>query len=390
MMSSPIDFKSEFLLDPGIHFLNHGSFGACPRRVFEVYQDWQRQLERHPVKLLGREIYAELDKVRQALGAYVKCAPDDLVFFPNPSTAINMVVRSLPLGPGDEVLSTDHEYGAMDRTWRFLSGKMGFKYVSQPISIPAGPGAAIVDQLFAGLSPNTRAVFVSHMTSQTALTFPVKEICRRAKSLGLITIVDGAHAPGHLPLELESLGADLYTGACHKWLCAPKGAAFLYAARAIQPTLNPLVVSWGYEAEIPRGSQFQDYHDWQGTRDYSAILTIPQAIEFCSSTEWVNQKERCRAIARDLWQELIHEFPFPAIYSKDSQFSQMFAIELPVADPVDFQARLLETHNVEVPVYSWQGKTYLRVSVQAYNDQADIDALRAGLHEFLPSLHHPA
>lgn len=213
--------KDLFLLDPSVVFLNHGSFGACPRPVFEVYQNWQRELERQPVEFLGRRSTELMAVARAKLAAYLETDAGDVVYFPNPTTAISMVVRSLELKPGDEILTTDHEYGAMDRTWRFLCSQTGWKYVRREIPLPVTTHTELVEHFWAGVTDRTRIIFISHITSPTALTFPVRQICQRAHQAGILTIVDGAHAPGQIPTSLTDLGADIYTGACHKWFCPP-------------------------------------------------------------------------------------------------------------------------------------------------------------------------
>ena len=291
--------KSEFLLDPDIVFLNHGTFGACPKPVFDEYQRWQLELERRPVEFLGRRITAQLAEARAKLAGYVGAAADEVVYFPNPTTAINMVARSLNLKPGDEILTTDHEYGAMDRTWRFVCDKTGARYIHRPIRMPVNSVEGFVEAFWAGITEWTRAIFISHITSPTALIFPVQEICRRAHEAGLLSIVDGAHAPGQIPLNLAELGADLYTGACHKWLCGSKGSAFLYARREVQAWLEPLVVSWGWESETPSGSQFIDYHEWQGTRDVAAFLATPAAIQFQAEHDWNAVRAECHRLASE-------------------------------------------------------------------------------------------
>ena len=268
------DIKSLFLLDPEIHFLNHGSFGACPRPVFEVYQNWQRELERQPVEFLGRRAAELLAQARGGLADYLGVAANDLVYFPNPTTAGNMIMRSLlsvgarqagvALQPGDEILTSDHEYGALDRTWGYFCRQSGAVYTHRSVPLPVESPEAFVEHFWAGVSERTRVIYISHITSPTALIFPVREICRRARQAGILSIVDGAHAPGQIALNLLDVGADLYFGACHKWLMAPKGAAFLYARPEVQEWLDPLVVSWGYESEFPSSSQFIDYHEWQG------------------------------------------------------------------------------------------------------------------------------
>lgn len=208
--------KELFLLDPAVAFLNHGSFGATPRAVFEVYQAWQRELERQPVEFLGQRFNDLMRDARRALAAYVHTDANDLVYVPNATTGLNIVARSLRLNPGDEILSTDHEYGAIDRTWRFLCRKSGAIYKNHPVAVPLTTAENFVERFWAGVTPHTRVIFISHITSPTALIFPVQEICRRARDAGIITIIDGAHAIGQIPLDLEQLGADFYSSNLHK------------------------------------------------------------------------------------------------------------------------------------------------------------------------------
>jgi isopenicillin-N epimerase len=376
---------AEFMLDPDIIYLNHGSFGACPRPVFEAYQRWQRNLERQPTRFLGREIVDHMSAARAALADFVGCEPDDVVYFSNPTTALNMVARSLALEPGDEILATNHEYGALDRTWRFVCGNSGAAYRRQAIPLPIESEEQVVEALWEGVTERTRAVFISHITSPTALRFPVKAVCRRARQAGLLTIVDGAHAPGQIPLDLENLGADVYAGACHKWLCAPKGAAFLYARKGVQSLLQPLVVSWGWQAEQPGESTFVDHHEWQGTRDPASFLTVPDAIAYQRKNNWAVVRERCHALARTA-RTGVHELTGldPLCPDSNNWYAQMFAARLPQVDAETLQRALYERHRIEVVVQRWQGLTLLRVSVQAYNDEAQIETLLRALDELLP------
>jgi isopenicillin-N epimerase len=382
MMDSQ-SLKAEFLLDPDVIFLNHGSFGACPRPVFEEYQRWQRELERQPVEFLGRRAPALLAEARAALAAYVGAAPDEVVYFPNPTTALNVVARSLKLQPGDEILTTDHEYGALDRTWRFISRQTGARYVRQTIPLPLGSPDEIAEALWAGVTARTRLVFVSHLTSPTALIFPVAEICRRARQAGLLSVVDGAHAPGQLPLNLTELGADFYSGACHKWLCAPKGSAFLYARREVQRLLEPLVVSWGWESESPSDSRFVDHQEWQGTRDLAAFLATAAAIRYQAERDWPQVRERCHTLlchALAQLSEITQQAPFCA----PGQLGQMAALALPPVEVLWLKERLCSDYRIEVPVYCWNDLRLLRLSVQGYNSEDDIEALARALHKLLP------
>lgn len=380
------DLRNYFLLDPEVVYLNHGSFGATPRPVFEQYQRWQRELERQPVEFLGRRALSLLSAAREKLAAYLKVAPDELVYFPNPTTAINMVARSLDLKPGDEILTTDHEYGAMDRTWRFFCRKSGARYLKRNINLPVRQASEVIETLFGGVTDRTRAIFISHITSPTGLIFPVEEICQLARQAGLLTIVDGAHAPGQIPLDLTAIGADIYTGACHKWLCAPKGSAFLFARKQVQTWLEPLVVSWGYESERPGESQFIDYHEWQGTRDLAAFLSVPAAIEFQEQQNWAEVRRECHELASRTRQRIHALTGFEPICPDDSTwFGQMFSAPLPGKVAVEeLKSRLYEEYRIEAPVFPWGDRKMLRVSVQAYNQPSDLDDLLEALTELLP------
>jgi isopenicillin-N epimerase len=377
---------SQFLLDPGIIYLNHGSCGACPRPVFRVYQQWQRELERQPIEFSRRaaELLAE---ARAKLATYLGVAADEVVYFTNPTTALNMVARSLDLRPGDEVLTTDHEYGAMNRMWRFVCLKTGARYVRQPIPLPVTSSDDFVETFWSGVTKRTRVIFLSHITSPTALIFPVREICRRARQSGLLSIVDGAHAPGQLPqsrLDLAALGADIYAGACHKWLCAPKGSAFLYARRKVQEWLEPLVVSGGWESDHPSDSQFIDYHEYQGTRDLAPFLSVPAAIEFQAEHDWDAVRRRCRTLASETRQRLNALTGLEPVCSDSPEwFVQMVIARLPDADLARIKGRLYEDFHVEVPLFRWNDQPLIRISFQAYNGQADADALVGGLAQLL-------
>jgi isopenicillin-N epimerase len=383
----PDSLKSQFLLDPSVTFLTHGTFGACPKPVFEAYQRWQLEMEREPVEFLGRRAAAVLSEARAKLAEYLGVAADEVVYFPNPTTAINMVARSLDLKPGDEILTTDHEYGAMERTWRFLSNKNGAKYIRRPIPLPVTTPEEFIETFWSGVTERTRVIFISHITSATALIFPIAEICRRAREAGILSIVDGAHAPGHIPLNLTELGADLYTGALHKWLGSPKGSAFLYARREVQAWLKPLVVSWGWESEAPSGSQFIDYHEWQGTRDIAAFLATPAAIQFQAEHQWDTVRAACHALASET-RRRINDLTGLAPICPDSSewFGQMASIRLPAVDIQALQARLYAEYRIEIPLFKWNDQPMLRVSIQGYNTQADVDRLMIALEKLWPEV----
>jgi len=380
------NLKELFLLDPEITFLNHGSFGACPRPVFETYQSWQRALEHQPVAFLGRNATRLLADARESLAKFLGVRADEVVYFTNPTTAINMVARSLNLQPGDEILTTDHEYGAMDRTWGFISKKNGARYLHQPIPLPLPAPDDFVEAFWSGVTPRTRVIFLSHITSPTALIFPVAEICRRARAAGILTIIDGAHAPGQISLDLDTIGADIYTGACHKWLMAPKGAAFLYARREVQHLLEPLVVSWGYEGEFPSGSTFIDHHEWQGTRDLAVFLSVPAAIQFQQDFGWENVRQECHRLASQTRDRINALTGLPPLCMESYPsgawgFGQMFAVRLPDGTDLDrLKSRLYEIYRIEVPTVLWNNQKFLRVSFQGYNTQTDANTLLDALN----------
>ncbi len=375
------NMKNHFLLDPEVIFLNHGSFGACPAQVFNFYQQWQRKLERQPVEFLGRCVEGYLAEARVKLGQYLGCQGEDLVYFSNPTTAVNMVVRNLALQPGDEILTTDHEYGAMNRTWRYFCKKTGAKYIQKSIPLPVTTHQQLVESFWKGVNERTRVIFLSHITSPTALIFPVKEICHKARESGILSIIDGAHAPGQVDVTLDEIGADIYTGACHKWMMSPKGASFLYARKEVQDWLDPLVVSWGYDAEQGYGSgnHFIDYHEWQGTRDPSAFLSVPAAIDFMKQNHWDEVGQKCHELAITTRREIDVLTKLPPICPEEGWLGQMVSIWLPKIDPKWLQGKLYREFKIEVPVSSWQDQVLIRVSIQAYNTWEDVDKLIAAL-----------
>lgn len=381
------DLKSQFLLDPEVIFLNHGSFGATPRPVFDAYQGWQRRLERQPVHFFAEELIDHFATARRELAAFLHAEPNDLVYIPNATFGVNIVARSLPLGPGDEVLTTNHEYGACDNVWHFLSQKQGFCYRRQAIPLPLPNEDEIVDLLWQGVTEKTKVIFLSHITSSTAVQFPIQKICQRARAAGILTLVDGAHAPGQIPLHLEQLGADFYTGNCHKWLCAPKGAAFLHARSEAQHLIEPLVVGWGWgeDRQLRFGSNFLDYLQFLGTNDLSAYFAVPEAIRFRELHRWSQVQAACHALLQEALAGIEAITGLSSIYANDSSFSQMAIAPLPpIADLIALKSQLYNQFKVEVPLTSWQDRQFIRVSIQGYNTPSDIEILLEALTTLLP------
>lgn len=381
--------KEQFLLDPNVVFLNHGSFGATPKPVFEAYQAWQWRLERQPVLFLGREFDTLMFEARQALGDYLNADADDLVYIPNATHGVNILAHSLQLQPGDEVLSTNHEYGACDYTWEFLCGKAGAKYIHQAIPVPILSEDDILEQFWSGVTERTRVIYVSHITSPTAMRLPVERVCARARQAGIITIVDAAHSPGQISVDLKELDADFVFGNCHKWMLSPKGAAFLYAKREVQHLVEPLLVSWGYGAtkETTTGSRYIDLFQWTGTKDPAAALAVPAAIQFMQEHRWADVRRECHVLLRQTLERICDLTGLLPLYDLDSNFySQMGVAPLQPLNATALKRRLYDEFQVEVPLVEWNGRQLVRVSVQAYNTQADTDRLLTGLETLLPNV----
>jgi len=381
--------KEYFLLDPNIVFLNHGSYGAAPKPVLEAYQNWQLRLERQPVLFLGRELAGLMLESRIALGEYLNTDADDLVYIPNATHGVNIVAHSLQLKPGEEILTTDHEYGACDYTWDFICSKTGAKYIHQPIPLPVHTEEEIVQQFWQGVTPQTKVVYLSHITSSTALRFPVEKICQRARNAGILSIIDAAHSPGQIPVDLRLLGADILFGNCHKWMLAPKGAAFLHVRREIQNLINPLIVSWGTNPtpDIATGSRFIDILQWTGTKDPTAALTVPTAIKFMKDHDWEHVRYQCHSLLRQAMERICDLTKLPSLYPLDSDFySQMGIAPLPKSDLAILKSRLYDEYQVEVPLIQWQDKQFIRISIQGYNTQDDVDSLVVALKILLPQV----
>ena len=374
------NLESLFLLDPTITFLNFGSFGACPKPVFEDYQKWQRELENEPVQFMTVNSLRYLQQSRQALGEFIHCEADDLVYVPNPSHAINIITKSIGLQPGDEILSTDLEYGACDKTWDYYCSKSKAVYKRQPITLPLISKDKFIEDFFAGLTSKTKAVFISHITSSTGLILPVKEVCAIAKQKGLLCIVDGAHAPGHLELNLNELGADIYTGACHKWMLTAKGCSFLYIRKELQDRFDPLVVSWGYNSATPSHSKFLDYHQLQGTRDISAFLTVPRAIQFMQEYNWQAVSDACKILVKQNAETFFNLLETKALAPISDEFiGQMLSVPIRTSQPEKLQQELFNVYSIDIPVMRHADKTYIRYSINAFNSQKDLDTLYGAL-----------
>lgn len=379
------NLKSLFRLDPDVAFLNHGSYGACPRAVYEAWQGWQDRMERQPVAFLNiPHLALRYAEARGALGPFLGADPDDLVPMVNATAGLNVVARSLPLSPGDEILTTDHEYAALEKTWAFVAARTGavIRRVTVPLALVSE--AAFTDALLAGFTDRTRVLFLSHITSPTALLFPIERAVAHARTRGVWTVIDGAHAPGQIALDLNALGADFYAGNCHKWMMAPKGAAFLHVRKRWQDMLNPAVISHGWTADGDApgpfgGTPFIDRFQAQGTRDPSAFLTVPAAIDFARHHAWGNIATRCHALAQVTAARVSALTGLPAIAAPEFCAPQMVSMPVPDCETQATHDRLLAEFGIEIPVPRWNGRSFVRVSVQGYNTQAEMDRLVAAI-----------
>jgi len=383
----PSDLARHFLLDPGFAFLNHGSYGACPRPVMEDYRRWQERLERQPVAFMEPAHLADrFTEVARVLGPELGAEADDLVWVTNATAGLNVVARSLDLRPGDEVLTTDHEYAALEKTWAFVAARTGA--VVRTVAVPLPLAAeSFTDALRAGMSGRTRVLFLSHVSSPTALFLPLATIVAEARARGIVTVVDGAHAPGQVPLDLTALGADYYVGNCHKWLMAPKGTAFLHARRDRQSLLLPPVISHGWieDRDAPGpfgGTAFQDAFRFQGTRDPAAWLAVPAALAFRAEHGWTTVSAACQRLAWEIAGEVAAVTRLAPLATPETSAPQMIALPLPDCDTGALH-RELRAAGVEIPCYRWQGRPFARLSVQGYNGPDDGARLVAELARLL-------
>jgi isopenicillin-N epimerase len=379
------NLSAHFLLDPDVVFLNHGSYGACPRPVFEAYQRWQLKLERQPVAFFDPErgITQWMRNARSVMAGLLNTGADNIVGMTNATAGLNVVAQSLGLQPGDEILTTDHEYAALEKTWAYVARRTGAKIVPVRVRLPLVDEAQFTSAVIGGMTSKTRVLFLSHITSATALVFPIEKAVAGAKERGIWTVIDGAHTPGHIPLDLAALDADFYAGNCHKWMMAPKGSAFLYVRPELQHMINPLIISHGWtdESNMPGAkgpfgnTAFLDGLEVQGTRDPSAWLTVPDAIAFTALHQWHQVAKQCSVLVQETAKRVTMLTGLPALSTPEFCAPQMVSMPVPPCDPIALKVKLLDKHNIEIPVFNWQDRTIVRVSAQGYNTQKDMDKL---------------
>ena len=391
MDNSSDALKSKFLLDPEITFLNHGSYGSCPKPVFEVYQKYQTDLESHPIKFMQEDVYKLLEISRESLSHYVNCDKDDLIFVTNPTQAVGTVIHNILINSNDEVLSTNLEYGSCDRMWTYDADQKGYKYIQAEINLPIEDKETFLNQFWSYASAQTKYVFISQITSTTGMILPIPEIVAEAKKRGIKTIIDGAHVPAHIPLDIKELDPDYYTGALHKWLCCPKGSSFLYVKEEKQVGIQPMLKSWGWGEEYEKfkssvqlhsPSRFINVFQWQGTRDMSTFFTVPEAIQFQEEHDWDSVRLRSINMVIEARNRINEITKLPKI-CPDDWLGQMATILFPIDDTVAFKKTLYNDYQIEMPVMRHIEHTAFRISIQGYNTQADIDHLINALEELI-------
>lgn len=386
-----------FPLEEGLDFLNHGSFGSCPRAVLEAQAAWRERIERDPVRFFVKELEPALDAARATLAAFVGADPDDLAFVPNATAGVNAVVRSLALAPGDELLTTSHAYNACRNALAYVAERAGARVVVADVPFPLASEDQVVDAVLAAAGPRTRLALLDHVTSPTGLVFPIARLVAALAARGIDTLVDGAHAPGMLPLDVRAIGAAYYTGNCHKWICAPKGAGFLVVRRDRQALVRPTSISHGANTRRPDRSRFRLEFDWTGTCDPTAFLCVPEALRVVGGIlpgGWpaLMASNRAGALAarRTLCDALGVPPPAP-----DAMIGSLAAVPLPdaadaspptsslYADPL--QERLYAEHSIQVPVVPWPAppRRLVRVSWQVYNRPEQVERLATALRRLL-------
>ena len=378
-MTAPADLAALWPLDPAVTFLNHGSYGACPKAVLEHQAALRAELEAEPVLFLGRNLEARLDAARARLAAFLGADPDDLAFVTNATGGVNAVLRSLSFAAGDEVLTTDHAYAACKNTLDYVAGRADVKVNVAVVPFPLASPDEVVAAVLAKVTPKTRLALLDHITSPTALVLPIAKLVRELAARGIDALVDGAHGPGMVPLDLNALGAAYYTGNCHKWLCTPKGSAFLWVRRDRQAAVHPLTISHGHTGEREGRTRFRLEFDWMGTSDPTAWLTVPMAIDYLGALlpgGWPALMARNRALALEGRALLCAAAGSPPVCPEE-MVGSIASVRLPDSplkkpawrQPDPLQPRLFGEWGIEVPIMRWPAapKRLIRISAQLYN-----------------------
>lgn len=385
-------FKQFWHLDPAVAFLNHGSFGACPIPVLDYQQSLRLKLEQQPLQFLSREIEERLDEARSQLAQFLKASPANLVFIPNATTGVNAILRSLLFQSGEQILTTNQEYNACRNALDFVAERTGVEICIVDIPYPIDEAQTIVEAVTAAITPDTKLVILDHIVSQTGYILPIGPIIQTLNARGIDTLIDGAHAPGAIPLNLGKLGATYYVGNCHKWLCSPKGAAFLYANPDRHHLIHPTTISHGRNDQRLSRSRFHLEFDWTGTWDPTAYLSVPKSLEFMGSLlsgGWkaLMQENHTQILAsrQNLAAALNISLPCP-----DDMVSAMSTLPLPTEklngiSHSQLNWQLWNEFKIEVPILPFPDPNHylIRISAQIYNHPKEFDRLTQALREIL-------
>jgi isopenicillin-N epimerase len=392
----PAHWRKKWALADDVIYLNHGSFGPCPKSVLQARQEWFEQVERDPMDFFLRRLEGHLDEAAHCLGELVGADGSDLVFVDNATAGINIVAANVPLEPGDQVLLTDHEYGAVTRIWRDACRRAGAELVVQALPSPLVSPDDVVAAIFAGAGERTRLIVLSHVTSPTAVILPVEQVCRRARELGISVCIDGPHALAMVDVNLRRIDCDFYAASCHKWLSAPLGSGFLFVARRKQQGLRPALTSWGRSIS-GRPFSWKDELTWPGTRDPSAFLAVPNAIQFLKSAGLDYFRETTHELARYARLRLSEAAGLePIVPDSPGWYGSMVTLRLPAAadDPPEYNGpdpladALWKNHRIEIVINRWSDRSsvgprrrHIRVSCHLYNSRSDIDRLVDALND---------
>ena len=372
--------KDDFLLNQKIYYLNNGSFGACPKIVFEKYQEWQKNLEFQPVDYFVNDLIPRLKKSRDMVGKFINTDGDNLILVPNATHATNIILRSINLKANDEIIIHNHEYGATLNTLEFMQNEIGFKIRKIQFALPLPNTKKIIDEIISKINKNTKAILSSHISSKTAQIFPVKDICLLAKKNNILSIIDAAHSIGQFDnLDIQSIDPDFFYSNLHKWLFAPKVTAFMYVKKEIQSLVKPLVIGWGWGSEIDMrsGNNFVDSNQYYGTNDFSSALTIPSAIKFYNDNNILQKKKECHSLIKYFIKEAIKITGKKDLYNDSDKYLMMGVIELPKNkyNSNELKDILYRKFSIEIPIIEWENKLLMRLSMQVYNNKKDVDYL---------------
>ena len=388
-----MSLKKQFLLDNKITFLNHGSFGACPKEIFKEYQSWQKKLENQPVKFLDqfRDFGPNMTNVRRALSNNINSNINNVVPVVNATTGLNTIIKSLHFKKGDEVLMSNHEYGALEKTWQFIKTKYKIKIIIAKVSLPLTSEENFIEDFVRKFNSKTKILFLSHITSPTALLFPIKKLIKIARQKNIITIIDGAHVPGHIDLNLKNLNADFYSGNCHKWMMSPKGSAFMWSSSKFKNHLDPLIVSHGWNKKNKSNNQtgalgnsrFIDMFEYNGTKDPAAWLSVPASIKFINNVKNIKLFKTQSEILYNFSLKLSKIFNMPLLADRDFLPPLMISVPIPKVKEFEFQKRLYRNYKIEIPIIPWENRSFVRISFQIYNSEKDLDKLIFALKKLL-------